>query len=213
MPIKKRLINCDFLNVSGFISNLSNKAKLLYFFFLTNCDDKGFVGNAIDLANTLDQCEQDFDNTLFQLKYSDAIHELVEKRLVYEFSDKVGNKTYLIRHWFYHNNFQGYLKTNYISYLAKVELVDNEYRLKTQQEHKEKNPLKGNEIKENKRKENEINKELEIIDNNKEQESDDNWEQEWDNFVEDAKNLEPKKPQDMSFDDILNMEVDDNEIH
>lgn len=190
MPIKKRLINCDFLNVSGFMSNLSNKAKLLYFFFLTNCDDKGFVGNAQDIANILDQCEQNFDNTLFQLKYEDAIYELVEKRLVYEFCDKVGNKTYLIRHWFYHNNNQKFLSTNYISYLSKVELTDNEYMLKTHQEHKEKNPLKGNEIKENKRKENEIDKEIEIISNNKEQE---NWKDKWDTIIKELKDTNPKE--------------------
>lgn len=190
MPIKKRLINCDFLNVSGFMSNLSNKAKLLYFFFLTNCDDKGFVGNAQDIANILDQCEQNFDNTLFQLKYEDAIYELVEKRLVYEFCDKVGNKTYLIRHWFYHNNNQKFLSTNYISYLSKVELTDNEYMLKTHQEHKEKNPLKGNEIKENKRKENEIDKEIENISNNKEQE---NWKDKWDTIIKELKDTNPKE--------------------
>jgi len=192
MPIKKRLINCDFLNVSGFKSNLSNKAKLLYFFFLTSCDDKGFVGDAQDIADILDQCEKDFDNTLFQMKYSDAIHELVEKRLVYEFCDKVGNKTYLIRHWFYHNTNQKFLSTNYISYLSQVELVDNEYRLKTQQEHKERNPLKGNEIKENKRKENEIDKELEINNINKEQESKD-WERDWDKFTQELEQTNPKR--------------------
>lgn len=177
MP-RKRLINCDFLNVSGFLSNLSNKGKLLYFMFLTNADDKGFVGNGKDIANILDQCEENFDNVLFQVKYSDAITELVEKRLLLEFVDKVGNKTYLIKHWFFHNTNQKFLSTNFISYLAKVELVDNEYRLKTQQEDKRQKPLKENEIKENKRKENKIDKELENISNNKEQESS-NWEKDW----------------------------------
>lgn len=145
MP-RQRLINCDFFGVSGFTKNLSNKAKLLYFFFLANADDKGFVGNGLDLAENLDQCEQDFENVLFQYKYVDALKELVDKRLVYAFEDKCHNKTYLIRHWFLHNKNQKFLTTNYVSYLAKVELIDGEYHLKG-----EKKPTKENkEIKETK---------------------------------------------------------------
>lgn len=145
MP-RQRLINCDFFGVSGFTKNLSNKAKLLYFFFLVNADDKGFVGNGLDLAENLDQCEEDFENVLFQYKYVDALKELVEKRLAYEFSDKVGNKTYLIRHWFLHNKNQKFLTTNFISYLTKVELVNNEYYLKGEKEK----TLEEKEIKETK---------------------------------------------------------------
>ena len=141
---RQRLINCDFFGVSGFTKNLSNKAKLLYFFFLTNADDKGFVGNGLDLAESLDQCEQDFENVLFQYRYVDSLKELVDKRLVYEFSDKVGNKVYLIRHWFLHNKNQKFLTTNYISYLTKVELTNNEYHLKSEKEK----PLKEKENKE-----------------------------------------------------------------
>ena len=145
MP-RQRLINCDFFGVSGFTKNLSNKAKLLYFFFLVNADDKGFVGNGLDLAENLDQCEEDFENVLFQYKYVDALKELVEKRLAYEFSDKVSNKTYLIRHWFLHNKNQKFLTTNFISYLTKVELVNNEYYLKGEKEK----TLEEKEIKETK---------------------------------------------------------------
>ena len=150
MP-KQRLINCDFFGATGFTKNLSNKAKLLYFFFLSNADDKGFVSNGLDIAENLDQCEQDFENVLFQYKYVDALKELVDKRLTYEFSDRVGNKTYLIRHWFLHNKNQKFLTTNYISYLAKVELVNNEYYLKEEKEKpsKEKENKKTKEIKEN----------------------------------------------------------------
>ena len=155
MP-KQRLINCDFFGATGFTKNLSNKAKLLYFFFLSNADDKGFVGNGLDLAENLDQCEQDFENVLFQYKYVDALKELVDKRLTYEFSDKVGNKTYLIRHWFLHNKNQKFLTTNFISYLAKVELVNNEYYLKEEKEKplKEKENKKTKEIKPNETNEN-----------------------------------------------------------
>lgn len=192
MP-KQRLINCDFVNASGFLSNLSNKAKLLYFIFLTNADDKGFVGNAKVISDSLDQCEENFENVLFQLKYNDAINELVDKRLVYEFSDKVGNKTYLIRHWFYHNKNQKFLTTNYISYLAQVDLIDNEYMLKNHQKEK---PYKEKKIKENQIKPNKIDIEIEI--ENKEKENDKDWEKEWDNVVN-----ELSKP----------IGDDDNEIH
>ena len=150
MP-KQRLINCDFFGATGFTKNLSKKAKLLYFFFLSNADDKGFVSNGLDIAENLDQCEQDFENVLFQYKYVDALKELVDKRLTYEFSDRVGNKTYLIRHWFLHNKQQKFLTTNFISYLAKVELVNNEYYLKEEKEKplKEKENKKTKEIKPN----------------------------------------------------------------
>lgn len=182
---RQRLINCDFVNASGFLSNLSNKAKLLYFMFLMNADDKGFVGNAKVISDNLDQCEENFDNVLFQLKYDDAAHELVEKRLVYEFTDKVGNRTYLIRHWFYHNKNQKYLSTNFISYLAQVDLVDNEYILKN---HKEEKPFKEKKIKENQIKPNKT-KYIEIEINNKEKEDSD-WEKDWDKTM---KELEIKE--------------------
>lgn len=158
MP-KQRLINCDFFGATGFTKNLSNKAKLLYFFFLANADDKGFVSNGLDIAENLDQCEQDFENVLFQYKYVDALKELVDKRLTYEFSDRVGNKTYLIRHWFLHNKNQKFLTTNFISYMAKVELVNNEYYLKEEKEKpsKEKENKQTKEIKENQPNETEDN--------------------------------------------------------
>ena len=143
--ITKRLINCDFFGTSGFKIGLSNKAKLLYFLFFTHADDMGFVGNGKELAECLDHCEEEYENTLFQFKYVDAIDELVKKRLLFEFSDKCNNKTYLIRHWFFHNKQQSFLSTNYISFLSKVEVVDNEYQFKN---HKEENPLKGKQIKE-----------------------------------------------------------------
>lgn len=137
MP-RQRLINCDFFAVSGFTKNLSNKAKLLYFLFLTNADDMGFVGNGLVIADNLDQCEEKFGSNLIPYKFVDALSELTEKLLTFEFSDKIGNKTYLIRHWFLHNKRQPYLKTNFVSYLAKVEIIDNEYHLKKEKPLKEK---------------------------------------------------------------------------
>ena len=186
MPIKKRLINCDFFVSSGFTS-ISNKAKLLYFYFLTNADDKGFVGNGKDIADTLDQCEESFDNVLFNYKYKDALSELVDRHLVIPFVDKCNNVTYLIRHWFMHNKNQGFLTTNYVSYLAKVELVDDEYHLKTIERE---NPLKGKEIKGNEIKQNQksiLNKsfknDIDSDTNTSEEKEKEQWEKDWDDVV------------------------------
>lgn len=183
MP-RQRLINCDFFTISEFFSNLSNKAKLLYFCYLVNADDKGFVGNAKTLVNTLDQCEENFENVLFQYRYKDAMQELVDKHLVLEFSDKVGNKTYLIKHWFLHNKNQEFLKTNFVSYLAKVELVNNEYQFKN---HERKEPLKEKEIKENKLNQNKPNI-IEI----KNKESND-WEKDWEDTLKYLSETQPKE--------------------
>lgn len=160
--ITKRLINCGFLNVSGFKLGLSNKAKLLYFFFLVNADDMGFVGNAKELIETLDNCEQDYENTLLQWTYVEALEELSKKRLIYDFVDKCNNHTYLIRHWFYHNRYQQFLTTNYKNLLEQVEIVNDEYQLKTMQEGK---PFKEKKIKENQNKQNLKSNSLKVYDN------------------------------------------------
>lgn len=155
--ITKRMINCDFLNESSFTSCLSNKAKLLYFFAITNADDFGFVGNLQDIAETLDRCEETFENTLFRYTHKEAIEtELVTRRFLIEFTDKVGNKVYLIKHWYLHNKENQYATTNYIAFSKMVELVNGEYQYKITnggcqcKNHEEKKPLKENKIKENK---------------------------------------------------------------
>lgn len=190
--IKQRLINCDFLNASGFRTKLSNKAKLLYFCYITNADDRGFVGNVEELVESLDRCEENFENTLFTYKYVDAMKELVDRRLVFEFVDSVGNKTHLIRHWFYHNKYMPKLQTNFISYLAQVELVDNKYQLKTIQKE---NPYKGKKIKENEIKVNKshYDNKKDLLDSNnttveKEKEKAD-WEKDWDYFLKDIETV------------------------
>lgn len=196
MPIKKRLINCDYFNTSGFTS-LSNKAKLLYFYYLTSADDKGFVGNGKDIAETLDNCEEQQENVLFRYKYVDALQELVDKRLVYEFADKCGNKTFLIRHWFMHNKNQGFLTTNFISYLAKVELVDGEYQLKT---IKRENQLKEKEIKENESKQNQKSNNLKKFNDNDlntdNQDSEEEQSMDWDELLKINSDLENKDDND-----------------
>ena len=188
--ITRRMINCDFLNASGFLSNLSNKAKLLYLMYIANADDRGFVANAIDLANTLDRCEENFDNVLFAYKYSDAIQELVDKRLVFDFKDKCNNHTYLIRHWFYHNKQLPNMTTNFISYLAKVELIDNEYHLRN---HQEKETLKKEKIKENKiNKSLKSNIDIKVYDNDSSdtiEEIENTKDKEWENYLKELENM------------------------
>ena len=190
--IKQRLINCDFLNVGGFLDNISNKAKLLYFMFIVNADDMGFVGNGVNLAKGLDQSEEEYENTLFTYKYIDSIKELTDKGFIYVFSDKHDNQTFLIRHWFKHNKYIGTLPTNFISYLAKVEIINGEYELKNHQREK---PLKEKEIKvkQNNAKSNNHNINIKFVDsvedtNEKEinKEKDNDWESQWDKFVEEA---------------------------
>ena len=187
--IKQRLINCDFLNVGGFLDNISNKAKLLYFMFIVNADDMGFVGNGVNLAKGLDQSEEEYENTLFTYKYIDSIKELTDKGFIYVFSDKHDNQTFLIRHWFKHNKYIGTLPTNFISYLAKVEIINGEYELKNNQKEK---PLKEKEIKVKQinAKSNNHNINIKFVDsvddtNEKEinKEKDDDWKNQWDDIM------------------------------
>lgn len=130
---KKRLINCDFLNASSFMENLSNKAKLLYVYIFLNSDDRGYCGNAKSLMETLeknDSNHQQENLSLLGNSYECAIEELIEKSLVLEFKDKHQNKIYLVKHWFVHNNYKKGLTTNYLNFLKQVELRDNEYQRK-----------------------------------------------------------------------------------
>ena len=148
----KRLISCDFLNASSFKVKLSNKAKLMYLYLITNADDKGFVSNALESANLLQELDnKENNNALVEFSYVDSLQELVESGHLYRFTDNHGNDTYLIRHWFKHNKLIKGLDTDYQSLLKMVELVDNEWEMR-------KKPLKENK----ESKENNINNETEI---------------------------------------------------
>ncbi len=124
----KRLINCDFVNDSAFKVKLSNKAKLLYFFIFSNCDDYGFCGNVDELTIIFDGLEyQTSDNALISQKYADALLELVERGYLLKFDDKYNNSVYLVRHWYLHNSIpeKRVTPTNYQKYLDRVELNQN----------------------------------------------------------------------------------------
>lgn len=131
---KKRLINCEFINASSFKVNLSNKAKLLYIFMFACADDKGFVDSTGDIINALDTNDRDFRHeenlSLLGNDYTNALIELKDKGLVYEFRDNHCNMIHLIRHWYYHNQLKKGLWTNYLNFLSLVEIKNNEYVFK-----------------------------------------------------------------------------------
>ena len=126
----KRMINCDFVNASSFKLKISNKAKLLYFFIITNSDDWGFVDNTDELVELLDSNDRKFHNEasldLVPYNYSTALSELLEKSLLFEFEDKHHNKIYLIKHWYAHNVIpKARIRDSaYQKYLEKVEIND-----------------------------------------------------------------------------------------
>ena len=184
--MNQRLINCDFINNM----ETSNKARLVYFMFITNADNLGFVGNGDKLASSLDQCEQNYDNTLFQLKYEDAIKELLDKGFLYQFTNKHGGNTYLIRHWFIHNKYKYGLTTLFFSFYKLVELVDGEYHMREEDK-----------VKESKVNQNKVNNEEEEI---KEQEND---EMPWGEIMEKLDALpKEKETTDNSFYDVFEKE-------
>lgn len=132
----KRMINCDFVNASSFKLKTSNRAKLLYFFMLSNADDKGFVDNADELIELLDSNDRKFGNEsnamLMPENFQTALDELIDKSLLYKFEDKHNNKIYLIKHWYYHNQMpkDRVRDSSYEKYLENVKVNDQkEYEI------------------------------------------------------------------------------------
>lgn len=156
---KQRLINCDFIND---MTEVSNKAKFLYLMLFVNADDKGFVGNAKDIIENIEKKNDEKNEISLELlenDYESALHELVEKGLLYEFKSNHNNRVYLIRHWYYHNKLKYNLWTNYYKYLQMVEVVENEYVIKKRET--EKKPLKENKLNEIKLNENKVSESIE----------------------------------------------------
>ena len=128
MP-RKRLLNCEFVDDSRFKLKLTNRAKLLYFTMFAAADDKGFVGNTLEIISTLEGNESETLG-LVQGTYKDALKELIDKGFIYSFEDNHDNTIHLIRHWYCHNKYFDKAWTNYGKYLKKVKLVSGEYVLK-----------------------------------------------------------------------------------
>lgn len=156
----KRMIDCNFLNESGF-QKLPNKAKLLYYQMITRGDNKGFVGSTNDIIENLTKrdtldCNEETPNN----DYVKALIELIKGGFLYEFNDNYGNMIHLIRHWFIHNKNIQNLSTNYVKYLYQVKLVNNVYHMKDSQcEREEKETIKENKDKKDR-------KDKKIISNN-----------------------------------------------
>ena len=115
---------------------------------ITNADDKGFVDTTNDIINSLEQNDTEMNEnqvnlTLLGNDYKSALQELIDKGYLYVFEDKHNNKVHLIRHWFFHNKYKDKLWTNYMYFLSKVFLDNNEYKFG-------KKPLKEDKLKENK---------------------------------------------------------------
>ena len=141
-----RLLNCDFLNDSSFLNDRTNKAKLLYVLMCLNADDVGFVGNTKNILQSLADNEHENGTISLQLlnnDYNSALLELLTNGYLYEFKNKYGNSTYLIRHWFLHNKWKQGLRTNYPKYRNMVELSNYEYVFK-KESSKENNTNQSN---------------------------------------------------------------------
>lgn len=190
---KYRLINCDFLNASTFLK-LSNKAKLLYYAFITNADDLGFVGNCDSIIETLTRCDDELGKvelSLLENDYLSAKIELLNKGYLYSLRDKYENEILVVKHWFMHNKKREGLNTNYKSLFKLLVIIDGEYYFKRD---KEKNPYKGKEIKGNEMKRKDIsnneniNKDNVIVDIEHSNNSDECSDEEWNSLINELEN-------------------------
>ena len=137
MAKSKRMFNSNLVNASSFKMKVSNKAKLLYFYIMLNADDKGFCDNADEIIVLLDSNDREFHNEasldLLEHGYRNAIQELLDKHMLIMFVNKYGDKVYLVRQWYLHNQIpkDRVTETTYTKYLEQVEInSENEYDLK-----------------------------------------------------------------------------------
>lgn len=127
--MKMRLINCDFVT-EGALSELDNKAKLLYLYMFLKADDLGFVGSINQIISLLTQSSDNNSLELLNNDYYSALETLGNKGFIYRFTDNHNHSVYLIRHWFIHNKWKKGLGSNYSKYRGMVELLNYEYVLK-----------------------------------------------------------------------------------
>ena len=194
--INYRLINCDFLNASTFLK-LSNKAKLLYYAFITNSDDLGLVGNCDTIIDILYKYDDGYENAKMlgleeQLKndYLNAKIELINKCYVYLFNDKLGNEIFVIKHWFLHQKYREGLRTNYYSIYKSLSMYGGEYYIKDSKEK----PIEREEI--NRKESKEKEKEDKVTENKVTKKMDD---KEWDELLEelDTRNDDEEEEEDI----------------
>lgn len=141
-----RLINTNFLKS---LTRLTNRALLLYYSFITWADSMGAVGEA-EVILTLLQAKADNEGDtgvgLVKTDYRSALDELVEKGLVYEVKLTGGNAVYIIKHWWLHNKWRKYLKTNYFKAINEFYIEQGEYRPKNERKKKNQKERKEEQV-------------------------------------------------------------------
>lgn len=194
----QRLMNCDFFLKGAFDDVSSNKAKLLYFCFFINADDLGFVGNSAKIIKSLNEQEED-NNALVQYTYEIAANELVDRGFLFKFTDKHQNNIYLIRHFFIHNKYNSkYCTTNYLSFRAKVELVDGCWELK--ENHLRKENKENQQINNVNKEDNEsLHDVIESLGKIDKKNDDKEWEQEWDKTMQELNDIPSESQEQKPF--------------
>lgn len=203
MAKNKRMINCGFVNASSFKIKTSNKAKLLYFYLISNADDKGFVDNVDEIIELLDSNDRKFDNentaALIQSNYSIALKELIDKGMLVSFSDNHDNYIYLIRHWYLHNQIPKDRIRNsaYERFLEGLWVNEDGEYVKQMYDNCDTTAT----VKEIKLNKNKVNKSNNISNKNDkslenstlEPKNENDWEKDWDKFQEEINSSLPKE--------------------
>ena len=125
---KRRMLSIELCNSDGFL-NLTNEARLLYFYINLSADDDGFTSKVKSLTRYLDLSES-------------YLEELCEKNYLIKFP----GGTYVVRHWYVHNQIpkDRHTPTDYIEEFKMLELVNKIYVLKEKNEEEKSSVFFGN---------------------------------------------------------------------
>ena len=137
-----RLINTRFIKT---LVNLTNRALLLYHQLIVWADSMGAIGETeiiITLLQHKADNEGDMGMGLIKTDYHSALDELIEKGLVYEVQLTSGNKVHIIKHWWLHNKWKKYLKSNYFKAINQFYIEAGEYRPKNERKKKNQKEVK-----------------------------------------------------------------------
>ena len=141
-----RLINTRFIKT---LVNLTNRALLLYHQLIVWADSMGAVGETeiiITLLQSKADNEGDMGMGLIKTDYHSALDELIEKGLVYEVQLTSGNKVHIIKHWWLHNKWKKYLKSNYFKAINQFYIEAGEYRPKNERKKKNQKEAKEEQV-------------------------------------------------------------------
>lgn len=141
-----RLINTRFIKT---LVNLTNRALLLYHQLIVWADSMGAIGETeiiITLLQHKADNEGDMGMGLIKTDYHSALDELIEKGLVYEVQLTSGNKVHIIKHWWLHNKWRKYLKTNYFKAVNEFYIEAGEYRPKNERKKKNQKEAKEEQV-------------------------------------------------------------------